>query len=120
MARNFRVHDSKTLEQGGGDLWPQLTIGAPNYDEPLGSNTGLPSHRWTEPPPNVEHRYRFGSGGCGQQRDPERGESATWRPNQPQYPSRLNNEIDVGATRLRRAWLPPSGGALLRRLPHKG
>ena len=97
MAWNLRIHDSKTLEQGGGDLWPQLTIGAPNYDEPFGCNAEFPSHRWTEPPPDVEHRYRFGSCGGGQQRDSKRGESATWRPHQPQYPSRLNNEIDGGS-----------------------
>ena len=116
MAWNLRIHDSKTLKQGGGNLWPQLTIGAPNYDEPFGCNAEFPSHRWTEPPPDVEHRYRFGSCGGGQQRDSKRGESATWRPHQPQYPSRLNNEIDDGSLRS----LPPSDGALLRRLPLKG
>jgi len=103
MAWNLRIHDSKTLEEGGGDLWPQLTIGAPNYNQPFGCNAEFPSHRWTEPPPDVEHRHRFGCCGGGQQRDSKRGESATWRPHQPQYPSRLNNEIDDGATRLRRA-----------------
>ena len=116
MAWNLGVHDSKTFEQRGCNLWPQLTIGAPNYDKPLGSDTGLPSHRRTKPSPDVEHRYWFGSGGGGQQRDSERGEPTTRRSDQPQYPSRLDNEIDDGSLRS----LPPTDGALLRRLPLKG
>jgi len=103
MAWNLCVHDGKTFEQRGCNLWPQPTIRAPNYDKPLGSNTGLPSNRRTKPPPDVEHRYWFSSGGGGQQRDSERGESATRRSDQPQHPPRLDNEIDGGATRLRRA-----------------
>jgi hypothetical protein len=66
MAWNLRIHDGKTFEQGGCNLWPQPAIGAANNDKPFGSNTGLPSHRWTEPPPDIEHRYWFGSGGGGQ------------------------------------------------------